>query len=455
MSMTSILPLSTADSAASSSTAKFDAESSELAEAVAALKVGRATPPPKRPLIDAIKVGNNGQVDSGYASHSGSKTSTPGDSTFVDGGVVVGKAPRWSIAGRKKTKLLHFEKDIPRLTQNRFEDLRELHADNLIKLTRGLSRCRGILMSLKVLGENESTAAPWVFIQCDKAIAGKVRRFFKQPFVESDFKPAHPNAHTPNFEVYVYEMPPLALGSNSQCPPIARPDPYDTRETPELYFKEKIPGSLCGSKIIVSSSGQRRSATIGGLVSIQWKSGDCQLLGLTACHFLAQEQHLEDLEEEEHTDDDPDEGPFEDGQEFELDLGSLKYGAPALPAENAAQHEVSENLGAVFGHIFKTSLDSLQDGPNLDWALFTVENKSLLAPNFVGQEITRVAHPDQNETQQAVLLSTATSGLVLGTLSSSWSYLMLAPGKSLVRTNALKIRDHPGWFLFPIYQDNC
>jgi hypothetical protein len=57
-------------------------------------------------------------------------------------------------------KLLHFEKDIPRLTQNRFEDLRELHADNLIKLTRGLSRCRGILMSLKGLGENEATTTP-------------------------------------------------------------------------------------------------------------------------------------------------------------------------------------------------------------------------------------------------------------------------------------------------------
>jgi hypothetical protein len=113
---------------------------------------------------------------------------------------------------------------------------------------------------------------------------------------------------------------------------------------------------------------------------------------------------------------------------------------------------MTENLGAVFGHIFKTSLDSLQDGPNLDWALFTVENKSLLSPNFVSlHEITRVAHPDQKKTQRAVLLSTATRGVVFGTLSSSWSYIMLAPGKSLVRTNALKVRDHPGWFLFPTY----
>ena len=235
-------------------------------------------------------------------------------------------------------------------------------------------------------------------------------------------------------------------------PPTARPNCHRARELPELYFKEKTSMSLFGSKIIASSSGQRRSATIGGLVSIQWKSVDYQLLGLTASHFLAQEQHLEDLEEEENTDDDPDEGPFEDGQEFELDLGSLKNEAPAIPAENAAQHEMSKNDGAVFGHIFKTSLDSLQDGQNLDWALFTVENKSLLSPNFVTvHEITRVAHPDQKETQQAMLLSTATSRLLPGTLSSSWSYLMLAPGKSLVRTNALKVRDHLGWFLIPTY----
>jgi hypothetical protein len=101
------------------------------------------------------------------------------------------------LTRRKKTKLTHFEKEIPKLTQNRFEDLRELYADSLNNLASGISKRRGILMTLKVLGESEETAEPWVFIQCDKAIAKKVRRFFKQSSVVSDFKPPSPNIYTP------------------------------------------------------------------------------------------------------------------------------------------------------------------------------------------------------------------------------------------------------------------
>jgi hypothetical protein len=56
-------------------------------------------------------------------------------------------------------------------------------------------------MTLKVLGESEETAEPWVFIQCDKAIAKKVRRFFKQSSVVSDFKPPSPNIYTPKLYI--------------------------------------------------------------------------------------------------------------------------------------------------------------------------------------------------------------------------------------------------------------
>jgi hypothetical protein len=62
-------------------------------------------------------------------------------------------------------------------------------------------------MRLKLLGESESMAAPWVIILCDMAEARKVRRFFKKPSVESDFKPLHPNAYTPRLEIYVHALP--------------------------------------------------------------------------------------------------------------------------------------------------------------------------------------------------------------------------------------------------------
>ena len=97
-----------------------------------------------------VKASDAGGVDSGYASTNTSQSSTPDSSkgAFVDGGAVVRKTRlSWGIP---------FDKPIPILTQNRFKDLLEF------QLTR-------ILMSLKVLGESETTAAPWVFIQCNRA----------------------------------------------------------------------------------------------------------------------------------------------------------------------------------------------------------------------------------------------------------------------------------------------
>ncbi|PMD27141.1 hypothetical protein NA56DRAFT_640889 [Hyaloscypha hepaticicola] len=166
---------------------KSDENSSELIEAVASLNVSHSSLPSKRGSKTSMRVENIDGIDSGYASKNASKASTPECSRVIEGGEVVSRASRWPVTGRKKKKLIHFETPIPILTQNRFEDLRELHADNLAKLTRGVSKCRGILMSLKVLGESEAAAAPWVFIQCDKAIAKKIRLFFKQRSVESDF----------------------------------------------------------------------------------------------------------------------------------------------------------------------------------------------------------------------------------------------------------------------------
>jgi len=166
MSTTSTVQFSTTDTTSSSAMAISDADPSELVEAVVALKM--CTPPPvKSPSAKAIAALDAGGADFGYASKYTSQSSTPDSSkgAFTDGGAVMsGTRLRWGLPRRTKIKLIPFDKPIPRLTQNRFEDLRELYADGLNKLTRGLPRCRGILMSLKVFSESESTVAPWIFI---------------------------------------------------------------------------------------------------------------------------------------------------------------------------------------------------------------------------------------------------------------------------------------------------
>lgn len=390
--------------------------------------------------------------DSGYASTNTSQSSAPHTSkgAFVDGGAVVSKTRLpWGIPSRKKIKLMPFDKPIPIFTQNRFNDLRELHADNLNKLTRGLARCRGILMSLKVLGESETTAAPWVFIQCDRTIAGKVRRFFKQFEVESDFKPPHPDVYTPSFEIYVLELPPIALHKN--LPSSASLVDIHGHGNVEVYCEKNAIsslGSLGGSKISVSAHGEVRSATIGGLILVQSKEGEFHILGITAGHFLAEEQYIEYLGDGEEYVDDLDEGfsdQSDDGDVFELDLSSFDSEAPVAFEQDETQSEIPGKSQSIIGHVYKTSQDDLQDQPNLDWALFTIEDTSVYLPNVVMEhEITRLNHSTTTEGDRKVVLTTAVSGSASGILSRSWSYLMLAPGRSLVRTNALTISDKKG-----------
>jgi hypothetical protein len=304
-------------------------------------------------------------------------------------------------------------------------------------------------MSLKVFGENESTAAPWIFIQCDKVIAGKVRGFFKQPEIQLDFNPPNPDTYTPKFEIYVHEMPPTALHRKSSSSNTSQTDVCG-HETIEVYCHQDAIatlGSLCGAQISASIHGHVRSATIGGLISIREKDDTPRTVGITAGHFLIEEQYnecqvdREDLEED--LADDIGEG-FSDDDVFELDLNIFGIEAPTSRLGDI-QHEKFERSGPPIGLIYMASQDNLQDQPNLDWALFTIEKNLLRLPNVVtSHRITRLNFESVSEVERMVVLMTAVSGPVCGMLSRSWSYLMLAPGRSLVRTNLLTLSDTKG-----------
>jgi hypothetical protein len=425
-----------------------DADKLELVEAVAALKIGRPSLPLKAPLEESATV-DPGRVDSGYASVNSSEGSSPDKISFVNGGTAVSKTLKsWGIPTRKKIKLMPFDKPIPILTQLRFDNLRELHADGLNKLTKGLVRCRGILMSLKVLGQSETTAVPWVFIQCDRVIAGKVRRFFKQPAVQSDFKPPQPDAYTPRLEIYVLELPPLALQNSSPSE-----GGIKGRERIDLYCQESnilASESLCGSKVCVNVNGEMKSATIGGLISVRSNLGYNLVLGITAGHFLAEEQHTtlegggggeEGEEGEEDTDDFSD---IADNGVFELDMSSFSTEVTNPSERDDMKIESPHESQTVIGHVYGASQDDLGDRPNLDWVLFTVDDTSLHLPNVVNGREIRSQQVGITDKERIVVLDAATSGSVYGVLSNSWSYLMLTPGNNFVRTHALTISDGLG-----------
>jgi hypothetical protein len=403
---------------------------------------GASTLPNETPSVT-----DSGGTDSGY----GLQSSTPGqpNSAYVNTGSVVSGSRLWPLQ-RKITKLKPFDKPIPQLTQNRFEDLRELHADNLNKLTRGLPRCQGILMSLKVLGESEREAEPWVFVQCDKAVARKVRSFFKQPTVKSEFQPAHPDSYSPHFKIYVCELPPKPLVRNHESSAQPLKDTVATGSI-EVYAHKYVvcSSTLCGTEIKVSVHGKNRTATIGGLVKVLTERGET-LFGITAGHFLTQEQYEDrECQDEIFESSDDLEDYFSDEEEaFELDLSSLKTDPRIGEVEIVGKSEQIPESWPKIGRIYKASHDGPQDRPNLDWALIAVENQSLHLPDII-HKVAPLSSPRLLDSERGafVLISAISSQLSrppLGTLSRSWSYLMLAPGEVLVRTYLLTFSDNKG-----------
>ena len=343
-----------------------DTESLQLVEATATLNVIGSSPPVKTPVSKLVKINDDSGPDSGYASQSTLQGLAPDNPThtFIEGrGVIGGSRAAWSLI-RPKIRLILFDKPITKPIQQRFEDLQELHADGLNRLTRGFPWYRGILMSLKMLGENESTAAPWIFIQYNKIIAPKVRRFFKQPSMESDFKPSRPDVYSLVFNIYIHKIPPTILHG--------MPGPSETEindpNTIKVWCNQEAIlscGSLYRSRINVSPEGSMQSATIGGLISVITRQGEIQKLGLTVGYFLTKELYTGYSENEEESDKYKDE-IFDENQDTELDLSLFTLYAPVYLKEDVPQEQKLENIDTVLGYIYKTLYNVFQDQPNLD-----------------------------------------------------------------------------------------
>jgi hypothetical protein len=424
----------------------------ETGEAYQALKMPRASLPG---AITPVKPQSSG-IDSGYASQSSTPDSFEGgfSSHFVENGSVVKGARLWP--SRKTVKLKHFvDKKIPQLTQSRFEDLRELHAGKLNMLTRGLPRCQGILMTLAVLGESEEKAAPWIFIQCDKRVAKKVRGFFAVPEVKLDFQPLHPVPYSPHFQIYVKELPPMMLGQ--VFPPEASPGPGTTQrmEMVDIYIAKGLDfdpyssDTLCGTAIQTCPQGDHRTATLGGLIEVRNQDGSHDILGITAGHFLRQGSY-DDADDSETLTDGSDDTFSDDGYEFDLDIDTTTNSEHGLEQERPAT--TIARTWQKLGIVYESSQDTVETARNLDWALIRIESPELYLPNAIlGHKIVRSSPAYSNSAEAEAILSdkkvkliTGESGSRSGILSWSWSYLMLFPGDILTRAYSLTLSDNQG-----------
>jgi hypothetical protein len=421
-------------------------ETARLTEAVLAMNVRTSSPVPLKMPADGPEEGvkSSDGIDSGYAS----QRSTPDAARFADTVVISGNGGKrlWSHPLRKPKKLKPYNKLIPATTRERFSDLRELYADSLNDLTRSLPNCPSALMSLQVLGEDEATAEPWVFVQCDKKVFKKVSAFFKQPLIKMEFEPPNPSPYSPRLRVLVCPLTPRQLAKLVE--EASTKPPADNSSPPTVIsanMNNMPSGTLCGLQINTKNNGmRRRMATIGGLIMLTDKEGEKHFYGLTAGHFLSGETYNE--EDSDDTGANLEDDDIYSEEEFELDMEAVEglIGA-AADAVGKLPDLALQSQWPSFGTIHASS-ESLFES-NRDWALITIKDDRYLLPNktVYHGEFTHAAIPREFESELAPAVAVlSTRGLLFGNLSNSWAYTMLPPGKVMVRTYLLSLRNKEG-----------
>lgn len=184
--------------------------------------------------------------DSGYGSTSNATDGLATDHSqdFPDGVAL----PR-RIFERKVTKLKLFDREVPQLTQHRFHDLHELFERPLCDhLIEAKINPYPISLKLKVLGESEATAKPWIVVLCNKAASKRVRHFFNQQQIKAEYQPRKPDSFQPSFEVFVCNRPPRPMAGT------------------EVYGDLDQRSTTCGSLIKVGEGHDCRFATLGGVI---------------------------------------------------------------------------------------------------------------------------------------------------------------------------------------------
>lgn len=386
------------------------------------------------------------KTDSGY----GSKASSP----YQDQENLV-EHSKGKIFNRKVTKLKPFDKQVPQPVQDRFHDLNELFSkplyDYLSKAKVGFS---AISIKLKVLGESEATAKPWIVVLCDKAVYKKVKQFFDQKQVKLQYRPCETDLDLPSFEIVYYSRPPRQIAANDAI--------YGEAWGDATTF------TLCGKAIQIGEPEKHRLATLGGIVKVVISAQSFMLYGMTAGHIIARDWPEENVGEEiDGKEIDGEESDGEESDDEESDSEEETFEVDLTPDEDQVVQEAHStrdvpldvgqtgHLWSKIGHVSDASSDCYADKCNLDWALVKIDNASfyrpnLLVPSDVGKsdlikrQLREPCEAVITGSDRDVFVVGGTSGFKQGRLSLTSSFLMLAPGNSFAKTHDLALLDSSG-----------
>lgn len=355
---------------------------------------------------------------------------------------------------RKTVKVKVFDKGISESVQNRFKDLNELFGKPLYDYLSKIQPVTGtISIKLKVLGTNENDAKPWIVVMCDKSISKRVKQFFDQSHIKSEYQPHDADQILPFFEIVVCDRPPSLLAGSPRWDVYSdfQPDGDDS-------------GILSGQILRIGESDKGRIATLGGVVMIESQKNQVTLYGMTTGHVVTQDPISNvggtapklscDKDEEEENYDDSSFDSTEDCEEFELK--SAYEDDEKVLSPNIIQDQGPSTKHHIYwrkiGSVLSTSDNVPRDGANLDWALIEMNNPSLyyrymFDRRFLGSEA--LSHdPAEDESGKSVYFTGGVSGLGRGILSRTMSYILLAPGTNFTRVHSLALTDSTGKGLF-------
>jgi len=391
------------------------------------------------------------EPDSGYGSTSNSGKIS---SSFTDGIVL----PESRLLPRKITHLKEFDHPIAQLARNRFKDLSELFSKELYRFVNKGSKTGigDISMKLKVLGESETTARPWVVVQCRKDVEKKVRKFFRQREVMSEYQSLETNESFPSFKILVRAMPPTPRAATHHT------DIY-TRVDLDLASL----ATICGLTIKANQPGGDRIATIGGIIKVVAEDSQLTFYGVTAGHIVREDPGLDlcdnqgsDVEEGSESDC----SYYSDEEDFQLDLAFDDKDVALVssmtledPGKEQEKFDILEEWSKV-GYVSLASQDT-EIERNADWALISIENSSFYKPNLLliqGAENTydidkelkmQLERSDitwNSTSPPTVVLLSGIGGTKRGTVSAVPSFLLISPGEDFISTYDLKLADGAG-----------
>ncbi|KAM0795600.1 hypothetical protein BDR22DRAFT_893999 [Usnea florida] len=374
--------------------------------------------------------------DSGYGS---TGNTTDGSTTehsqdFADGVAL----PSRSFFERKTTKLKVFDKEIPQLTQHRFHDLHELFERPLIEyLIKAKVHPNPVSIKLKVMGESEATAKPWIVVLCSTTASKKIRQFLNQPQIKAAYQPLDTaDSFYPSFKVLVCNRPPRPMAGT------------------EIYADFNEGATMCGRMIKVGEAHQSRFATLGGVIKVIKPSGSIMLYGMSAGHILLQQPLGQDSFDEVDYCDEEDEGFYSGGEDYELDdfyEGDEEVRDSATTGAEIQNVSQSTQLGRLWpkvGCVSAASNDRSGTGTDLDWMLIEFDKTEDCRPNLlVSPNREKEAAGDcqlkenrkctEDGSTRSVFLLSGTGGVKRGTLSTSLSFLMMGPAKAFTKTYTL------------------